>query len=45
MKMKTINGDMDAEAFQEFLAGTNNGIPDYSITVGDSMYIDKSKIH
>jgi hypothetical protein len=39
-----LNGDMDVEAFQEFLAGTNNGIPDYSITVGDSMYIDKSKI-
>jgi flavodoxin len=38
-----LNGDMDVEAFQEFLAGTNNGIPDYSITVGDSMYIDKSK--
>jgi L-rhamnose mutarotase len=39
-----LNGDMDVEAFQEFLAGTNNGIPDYSITAGDSMYIDKSKV-
>jgi hypothetical protein len=39
-----LNGDMDVEAFQEFLAGTNNGLPDYSITVGDSMYVDKSKI-
>jgi hypothetical protein len=39
-----LNGTMDVEAFQEFLAGTNNGIPDYSITVGDSMYVEKSKI-
>ena len=31
-------------AFQEFLAGTNNGIPNYGITVGDSMYVDKSKV-
>jgi hypothetical protein len=39
-----LNGNMDVAAFQEFLAGTNNGLPDYSITVGDSMYVDKSKI-
>ena len=39
-----LNGNMDVDAFKEFLEGTNNGIPDYSFTVGDSMYIDKEKI-
>ena len=32
------------QGFKEFLEGTNNGIPDYSFTVGDSMYIDREKI-
>lgn len=35
---------IDIEDFKSFLAGTNNGVPDYSITIGDSMYIDKEKI-
>ena len=39
-----LNGNMDVDGFKEFLEGTNNGIPDYSFTVGDSMYIDKEKI-
>ena len=39
-----LNGNMDVDAFKEFLEGTNNGIPDYSFTVGDSMYIDKEKL-
>lgn len=40
-----ILGDkLDVTAFQEFLTGTNNGIPNYGITVGDSMYVDKSKV-
>ena len=39
-----LNGNMDVDNFKEFLEGTNNGIPDYSITVGDSMYVDKEKI-
>jgi hypothetical protein len=39
-----LNGNMDVGAFQDFLADTNNGIPDYSITVGDSVYVDKSKM-
>lgn len=39
-----LNGNMDVDAFKEFLEGTNNGIPDYSFTVGDSMYIDKEKV-
>ena len=38
-----LNGNMDVDGFKEFLEGTNNGIPDYSFTVGDSMYIDKEK--
>ncbi len=39
-----LNGNMDVNNFKEFLEGTNNGIPDYSFTVGDSMYIDKEKV-
>lgn len=39
-----LDGNMDLDAFQQFLPGTNNGIPDYGITKGDSMYIDESKI-
>lgn len=39
-----LNGNMDVDGFKEFLEGTNNGIPDYSFTVGDSMYIDKEKV-
>ena len=39
-----LNGNMDVDGFKEFLKGTNNGIPDYSFTVGDSMYIDREKV-
>lgn len=39
-----LNGNMDVDGFKEFLEGTNNGIPDYSFMVGDSMYIDREKI-
>ncbi|MCM1263674.1 MAG: hypothetical protein NC313_13250 [Butyrivibrio sp.] len=38
-----LNGNMAVDNFREFLKGTNNGIPDYSYTVGDSVYIDKEK--
>ena len=38
-----LNGNMDVDGFKRFLEGTNNGIPDYAFTVGDSMYIDKEK--
>ena len=24
--------------------GTNKGVPDFSVTIGDSMYIDKNKV-
>jgi len=39
-----LNDKIDMESFMEFINGTNKGIPDYSITVGDSMYIDKDKM-
>lgn len=39
-----LNGNLDEDGFKEFLEGTNNGIPNYGITKGDSMYVDKSKI-
>ena len=38
-----LNGNMAVDEFKEFLKGTNNGIPDYSFTAGDSMYIDEKK--
>lgn len=38
-----LNGNMDVGAFQEFLKGTNNGIPDDSVTAGDSVYVDETK--
>lgn len=39
-----LNGNMDTDAFQKFLEGTDNGIPNYTCTVGDSMYVDREKI-
>ena len=39
-----LNDEIDMEGFMEFINGTNKGVPDYSITVGDSMYIDKEKM-
>ena len=39
-----LNDKIDMEGFMEFMNGTNKGVPDYSITVGDSMYIDKDKM-
>ena len=39
-----LNDEIDMEGFMEFIGGTNKGVPDYSITVGDSMYIDKDKM-
>ena len=38
-----LGGKVDVEKFQEFLSGTNNGIPDYGVTVNDSTYIDRDK--
>ncbi len=39
-----LNDEIDMEGFMEFINGTNKGVPDYSIMVGDSMYIDKDKM-
>ena len=39
-----LNDEIDMDGFMEFINGTNKGVPDYSITVGDSMYIDKDKM-
>ncbi len=39
-----LNDEIDMDGFMEFMNGTNKGVPDFSITVGDSMYIDKDKI-
>ena len=38
-----LNDEIDMDGFMEFLNGTNKGIPDFSITEGNSMYIDKDK--
>ena len=39
-----LNDEIDMDAFMEFMNGTNKGVPDYSVTVGDSMYIDTDKM-
>ena len=39
-----LNDEIDMEGFMEFINGTNKGVPDYSVTVGNSMYIDKDKM-
>ena len=39
-----LNDEIDIDGFMEFINGTNKGVPDYSITVGDSVYIDKDKV-
>ena len=39
-----LHDEIDMDGFMEFINGTNKGVPDYSITVGDSMYIDTDKM-
>ena len=39
-----LNDEIDMEGFMEFIGGTNKGVPDYSVTVGNSMYIDTDKM-
>ena len=39
-----LNDEIDMDGFMEFINGTNKGISDYSITKGDSVYIDKDKM-
>ena len=38
-----LSGELDIEGFMNFYATTNNGVPDYAVRVGDSMYIDREK--
>lgn len=39
-----LAGDLDEDAFVAFFETTKNGVPDYTITDGDSTYIDKDKM-
>lgn len=39
-----LNDDIDVEGFMEFFAGTDHGVPDYTVSVGDSMYVDRDKV-
>lgn len=39
-----LNDEIDMDGFMKFMETTNKGVPDYSITIGDSMYIDKDKV-
>lgn len=39
-----LNDEIDMEGFMEFINETNKGVPDFSITVDDSVYIDKNKM-
>lgn len=39
-----LNDKIDLPDFEEFLKGTNGGVPDYSKVAGDSMYIDRDKM-
>lgn len=39
-----LAGDLDEDAFVAFFETTKDGVPDYTITDGDSTYIDKDKV-
>lgn len=39
-----LNGNLDVDAFKEFLEGTDNGVPNYGIGDGENMRIDRDKI-
>lgn len=39
-----LSGALDTEEFVDFWSTANNGIPDYTKTVGDSTFIDSNKI-
>ena len=39
-----LKDEIDLDSFMEFLQRTNNGVPDYSQKVGDSMYVDETKV-
>lgn len=39
-----LNDDIDVEGFMEFFAGTDHGVPNYTVSVGESMYVDRDKV-
>lgn len=39
-----LSGIIDVGSFMEFMKETNKGVPDYSLTIGDSMYVDETKV-
>ena len=39
-----LAGEMDENDFEKIFKETKDGIPDYTMTIGDSMYIDKEKV-
>lgn len=39
-----LNGEIDEEAFLNFMEGTDKGVPDYSVVKGDSVYFDRDKM-
>ena len=39
-----LNDEIDMEGFMEFINGTDKGVPDFSVTEGNSIYFDKDKM-
>ncbi|MDE7297429.1 MAG: hypothetical protein K2N94_01205, partial [Lachnospiraceae bacterium] len=39
-----LDDSIDMDGFMQFLKGTDKGVPDYLITDGDSVYIDREKM-
>lgn len=39
-----LNDEIEEDDFVEFFKETNHGVPDYSLLIEDSMYIDREKI-
>lgn len=39
-----LKGEIDLDGFMEFYAGTDHGVPDYTVSRDGSIYIDREKI-
>lgn len=39
-----LKDEIDIEGFMKFFEGTDHGVPNYAVSVGDSMYVDRDKI-
>ncbi len=39
-----LNDEIDIEGFMKFYEGTDRGVPNYTVSEGDSMYVDRGKI-